>query len=130
VDGGLVLLSAARLCRHLLVCGATGSGKTETLMRIAYAVAKCSGAPVFYLDGKGDRDTAERFLAASGQPLRAIQEFLGHADITTTQIYAHYAPSAHEVQMVNEAFAPSSGEDDEQDPNRFSGLGASRDCEQ
>jgi integrase len=43
-------------------------------------------------------------LAASGQPLRTIQEFLGHADSKTTQIYAHYAPSEREVQMVNEAF--------------------------
>jgi hypothetical protein len=46
-------------------------------------------------------------LAASGQPLRMIQEFLGHADSKTTQIYAHYAPSEHEVQMVNDAFTPS-----------------------
>lgn len=63
VDGGLVVLSPRRLCRHVLVCGATGSGKTETVLRLAYAVAKCSDAPVFYLDGKGDRDTAERFTA-------------------------------------------------------------------
>jgi site-specific recombinase XerD len=33
-----------------------------------------------------------------------IQEFLGHADSKTTQIYAHYAPSELELQMVNEAF--------------------------
>ena len=33
-----------------------------------------------------------------------IQEFLGHADAKTTQIYAHYAPSEHEVAMVNKAF--------------------------
>jgi integrase len=50
-------------------------------------------------------------LAASGQPLRMIQEFLGHADSKTTQIYAHYAPSEREVQMVNEAFAPQAGEE-------------------
>jgi integrase len=50
------------------------------------------------------RHTFATRLAASGQPMRAIQEFLGHADSKTTQIYAHYAPSAHEVQMVNEAF--------------------------
>jgi hypothetical protein len=29
----------------------------------------------------------------------------------TTQIYAHYAPSAHEVEMVNEAFADELVED-------------------
>ena len=52
------------------------------------------------------RHTFATRLAASGQPMRTIQEFLGHADSKTTQIYAHYAPSEHEVQMVNEAFAP------------------------
>jgi integrase len=56
------------------------------------------------------RHTFATRLAASGQPMRTIQEFLGHADSKTTQIYAHYAPSAHEVEMVNTAFA-------EEEPN-------------
>jgi integrase len=51
------------------------------------------------------RHTFATRLAASGQPMRTIQEFLGHADSKTTQIYAHYAPSEHEVEMVNRAFA-------------------------
>jgi integrase len=51
------------------------------------------------------RHTFATRRAASGQPVRTIQEFLGHADSKTTQIYAHYAPSAHEVEMVNAAFA-------------------------
>ncbi len=63
VLGRLVLLSPERLCRHLLVCGATGSGKTETLLRLAWTIAKASDAPVWYLDGKGDSETAERFVA-------------------------------------------------------------------
>ena len=46
-------------------------------------------------------------MAASGQPIRSIQEFLGHADVKTTQIYMYYAPSEREVAMVNEAFAPA-----------------------
>jgi integrase len=52
------------------------------------------------------RHTFGTRLAASGQPMRMIQEFLGHADSKTTQIYTHYIPSEHEVQIVNEAFAP------------------------
>jgi hypothetical protein len=75
VDGGLVLLSPGRLCRHLLVCGATGSGKTETLLRLAYAVASCSDAPVFYLDGKGDRDTAQRFVGLMADAGRSTRVF-------------------------------------------------------
>lgn len=51
------------------------------------------------------RHTFATHLAASSQPMRTIQEFLGHADSKTTQIYAHYAPSAHEVEIVNAAFA-------------------------
>jgi integrase len=51
------------------------------------------------------RHTFATRLAASGTPVRTIQEFLGHADSKTTQIYAHYAPSEHEVQIVDAAFA-------------------------
>jgi Bacterial protein of unknown function (DUF853) len=75
VDRGVVLLTPERLCRHLLVCGATGSGKTETVLRLAYAVAKSTDAPVFYLDGKGDRETAARFVGLMGDAGRATRVF-------------------------------------------------------
>ncbi len=45
------------------------------------------------------RHTFATTLAASGVPLRTIQEYLGHADLKTTQIYAHYAPSTREVEL-------------------------------
>jgi integrase-like protein len=48
---------------------------------------------------------AQTRLAAAGTPLRTIQEYLGHADAKTTQIYSHYAPSEQEVAIVNAAFA-------------------------
>lgn len=54
-------------------------------------------------------DTQHTFaarLTASGRPMRPIQEFLGHADSKTTPIYARYAPSKRDAQMVNEACAP------------------------
>ena len=60
------------------------------------------------------RHTFATRLAASGQPMRTIQEFLGHADSKTTQIYAHYAPSEHEVQIVNDAFLPAEPSDTSQ----------------
>lgn len=75
VDRGMVLLSADRLRRHLLVCGATGSGKTETVLRLAWTLAKTSGAPVFYLDGKGDRETASRFCALMSDAGRKARVF-------------------------------------------------------
>jgi conjugal transfer pilus assembly protein TraD len=75
VAGRMVLLSQERLCRHLLVCGATGAGKTETLLRLAWSVAKESDAHIHYLDGKGDKETAERFsglMADAGRTTRVF----------------------------------------------------------
>jgi len=43
-------------------------------------------------------------VAASGVPLRTLQEWMGHRDSKTTLIYADYAPSAHEGEMVEAAF--------------------------
>lgn len=70
--------------------------------------AACRAAEVREVRFHDLRHTFATRLAAAGQPLRTIQEFLGHADAKTTQIYAHYAPSAHEVEVVNRAFEASS----------------------
>ena len=46
------------------------------------------------------RHTFGTRVAASGVPLRTLQEWMGHRDYKTTLIYADYAPSEHEGQMI------------------------------
>jgi integrase len=53
------------------------------------------------------RHTFGTHMAAHGVPMRTLQEMMGHRDITTTQRYADYAPSAGEAEMVAGAFARS-----------------------
>ena len=64
----------------------------------------CAEAGVRQIRFHDLRHTFGTTLAAAGVPLRTIQEYMGHADLKTTQIYMHYAPSAREVQAINEAF--------------------------
>jgi integrase len=52
------------------------------------------------------RHTFGTRMAAAGVPMRTLQEWMGHRDYKTTLIYADYAPSAGEVEMINSAFAP------------------------
>jgi integrase len=51
------------------------------------------------------RHTFGTRMAAAGVPMRTLQEWMGHRDFKTTLIYADYAPGAHEVDLVNGAFA-------------------------
>jgi len=61
------------------------------------------------------RHTFGTRMAAAGVPLRTIQEWMGHRDLTTTQIYADYSPSAREAEMVAAAFAPETVRSDAAD---------------
>ena len=62
----------------------------------------CADAGVTVITFHELRHTFATRMAAQGVPLRKLQEWLGHADIKTTQIYMHYAPDEHEVAMVND----------------------------
>lgn len=50
------------------------------------------------------RHTFGTHMAAAGVPLRTLQEWMGHRDLTTTQRFADYAPSEREGEMVAAAF--------------------------
>jgi hypothetical protein len=62
VRRGRVVLPLARLERTMLVIGAPGSGKTETLLRLCEGVARSSDWSVFVIDAKGDHRTQRRFI--------------------------------------------------------------------
>ena len=64
--------------------------------------AACRAAGVRQVRFHDLRHTFATRVAAAGTPLRTIQEYLGHADAKTTQIYAR---SEREVAIVNAAFS-------------------------
>ncbi|MHB8596692.1 MAG: type IV secretory system conjugative DNA transfer family protein [Ktedonobacteraceae bacterium] len=72
----LFTLPFEELIRHAVVIGASGSGKSETLLRIAIAAAKALGWQVIYIDAKGDYKAAAKFLLL-------MQE----ADITNVRMF-------------------------------------------
>jgi integrase len=51
------------------------------------------------------RHTFGTRMAADGAPLRSLQEWMGHASIKTTEVYADYSPSEHEAEWVERAFS-------------------------
>jgi hypothetical protein len=61
--GRYLVYDEANLGRHVAVIGQPGSGKTVTLMRLAYVAAKVYGWRVYFLDGKGDYATQREFIA-------------------------------------------------------------------
>jgi len=70
-----------------------------------YFQQACRDAGVRVIRFHDLRHTFGTQLAANNTSLRKIQEWLGHADAKTTQIYTHYAPNPHEVAEVDAAFA-------------------------
>jgi hypothetical protein len=74
-SGGRVALPFPRLEHHLVVAGATGSGKTETVLRLAYSLAATSEWTIVYIDGKGDPQTRDRFEALMTHAGRGVAVF-------------------------------------------------------
>ncbi len=66
------------------------------------------------------RHTFGTRMAAAGVPMRTLQEWMGHRDYKTTMIYADYAPSAGEVDLVNGVFSGT-----QREPTRRAGTNPS-----
>jgi integrase len=74
----------------------------STIRTHFYAALKAAG--VKRLRFHDLRHTFGTHMAASGVPMRTLQEWMGHAHLQTTEIYAHYAPQPHEKEWVEQAF--------------------------
>jgi integrase len=61
------------------------------------------------------RHTFGTHCASAGVPMRVLREWLGHRDLTTTLIYADYAPGPHEVDLIERAFRPPRDDDEGSD---------------
>jgi hypothetical protein len=92
-----LVLPAEILARPGVIIGEAGSGKTETLLRIAYLAAKVYGYDVVFIDAKGDEETAARFVAAMRQagksrlkvfPHSAYYGWTGNADTLFNRLMA------------------------------------------
>ena len=98
--------------------GPVGRGVLGPVLRVLILVAVDGPAPVgeaACVEGGVRRvrshDLRHTFatrLAARGVSLRTIQEYLAHADLKTTQIYAHFAPSEGEGARSRRAYAARS----------------------
>jgi hypothetical protein len=77
-SGGWVTIPAQELRLPGAIIGASGSGKTQTALRLAAETAGALGWQVIYLDAKGDYATAARYFAAmtaAGVPASRIAMF-------------------------------------------------------
>lgn len=81
----------------------TGGPLDSSRMRKRFKVT-LSSAGVRQVRFHDLRHTFGTLCASAGVPLRTLQEWLGHRDFTTTLIYADYAPSPHESELVERAF--------------------------
>jgi site-specific recombinase XerC len=58
------------------------------------------------------RHTFGTRMAAASVPMRTLQEWMGHRNLATTEIYADYAPDpAYGAKFAEDAFTPKATEE-------------------
>jgi site-specific recombinase XerC len=65
---------------------------------------ECSSASIGRIEPHTGMAGQTRSLRPAVHEWAAAQEWMGHKDFATTLIYADYAPSAHEADLVDAAF--------------------------
>jgi hypothetical protein len=74
----------------------------------------------------GLRHTFATRLAAAGVPLVKLQEWLGHENLATTQIYIDYQPSAEDGALIERAFGAPPARRRQNHDHRVGGVPATR----
>lgn len=75
--------------------------RSRLLKRFKHAAVQAGLRPARFHDL---RHTFGTRMAGVGTPLRTLQEWMGHRDSKTTEIYADYQPSDREAQLIERAF--------------------------
>jgi len=75
--------------------------RSRLLKRFKAAAKRAKLRPVRFHDL---RHTFGTRMAGAGTPMRTLQEWMGHRDSKTTEIYADYQPSDRESELVERAF--------------------------
>ncbi len=90
---------------------AASLGLPSTAPRCSSASSVLSLAPGCVTSRFHDlRHTFGTRMAAAGVPMRTLQEWMGHRDFATTLVYPDDAPSEHEAEGIEQAFAVRAGD--------------------
>jgi integrase len=97
---------------------------SKLLKRFKKACERAAVRPVRFHDL---RHTFGTRLAAAAVPLKTLQEWFGHRDSKTTDLYADYQPGQREAQWVERAFSLSEVEPIERTDRRTHPSGSPAD---
>ena len=82
--------------------GASGHITRQRFWQILSELARQAGLAHIHLSPHGLRHAFATHLVENGADLRSVQQMLGHADISTTQIYTHVAQD-HKRRIIETA---------------------------